>query len=138
MKNSAKKYSRNLTAAALFGGLIFMTPASLQAKSNGHSSVHITVNVHGSDINVSQEALEESVDKLLEAAQIDVVEKGADANVIELKIDIFKSEDKGFKIDCDWDDDPTPEVEEHCDEQDEIDQIVEDEVHKFVEFIHKS
>ena len=112
-------------------------PAHLQARTNAESTVHVTVNVHGSDVGVSAETLEKVVDKLLEAAEIDVVEKGGDANVIELQIDIFK-EDHGFKIDTDWDDDPTPEVEEHCEAQDEIDDIVEKEVHSFIEFIHKT
>lgn len=137
MKQLVKRYSRFVTASALFGGLIFVVPAYLQAKTNSDSSVHITVNVHGSDINVSKDVIEESVEKLLEAAEIDIVEKGGSANVIELQIDIFKSDGKGFKIDTDWDDDPTPEAEEHCDTQDEIDDIVEKEVQAFIHFIHK-
>lgn len=138
MKQLVKKYSHAITALALFGGLVFTIPAHLQAKAKAESHVHVTVNVHGSEVNVSKEVLEESVDKLLRAAEIDVVEKGATANVIELQIDIFKSDAKGFKIDCDWDDDPTPEVEEFCDTQDEIDDIVEKEVHAFIDFIHKT
>ncbi len=134
MKHLAEKYSRRLTALALFGGLVLAMPATLQAKTNGSSSVHVTVNVHGSDIGVSPEVLEETVDKLLEEAEIQVVENGGGSNVIELQIDIFKS-DEGFKVATDWDDDPEPEEEEICDAQDEIDDIVEKEVQTFIEFL---
>lgn len=137
MKRLVKRYSRAIMALVLFGGVGFVMSAHLQAKTKASSTVHVTVNVHGSDISVSKETLEEAVDKLLKAAEIDVVEHGGGSNVIELQIDIFK-EDKRFKIDTDWDDDPTPEVEEHCDTQDEIDDIVEKEVHAFIDFIHKS
>jgi hypothetical protein len=136
MKQLVKKYSRFVMTAALFGALVFVMPAHLAAKTKMNSSVHVTVNVHGSTVNVSPEVLEDSVNKLLEAAEIDVVESGAAANVIELQIDIFKS-DAGFKIDTDWDDDPTPEAHEECDTQDEIDDIVEKEVHAFIDFIQK-
>jgi hypothetical protein len=138
MKNLVIKYSRAIITLALFSGLVFVMPAHLQAKTRAESSVHVTVNVHGSSVGVSPEVLEETVDKLLKAAEIKVVENGGGSSVIELKIDIFKSDAKGFKVDCDWDDDPEPEAEETCDTQDEIDDIVEKEVHAFIDFIHKA
>ena len=90
MKETAKKYLRGSAALVLFGGMVFMIPATLQAKTTlADISVHVEVNVHGSDIGVSSDVLEETVDKLLEEAEIEVSESGG-SNVTVLKIDIYK------------------------------------------------
>lgn len=136
MKTTAKKYLSGVAALALFGGLAFVTPQTLQARQTANNTVHVTVNVHGSDIGVSSEVLEETVDKLLEAADIHVAQHGG-SSVTELKIDIFKNDDgHGFKADANWDEDAEPEIEKHCAAQDEIDSIVEQEVNAFINFIH--
>ena len=135
MKQTINKYLRGASALALCGGMIFMTSAALQAKAAGHIKVHVEVNVHGSDVGVSSDVLEETVDKLLEEAEIDVDKNGGSSET-ELKIDIYKDEAHGFKADANWDDDGDPEVEKFCAEQDEIDSIVEEEVHAFIAFIH--
>ena len=135
MKQTTKKHLRGAAAAALFGGMVLMTPAILQAKTAGNISVHVTVNVHGSDIGVSNEKLRETADKLLESAKIEVSESGG-SNVTELKIDIYKNDDgHGFKVDANWDEDDEPEAEKHCAAQDEIDGIVQEEVDAFIQFI---
>ncbi len=92
MKNKIKKYLRGAAAAALFGGLALVTPHTLQAKPAADHSVHVTVNVHGSDINVSTKVIEESVDKLLEAAEIHVAHQGG-SSVTELKKDAPRMSD---------------------------------------------
>lgn len=135
MKQKAKKYLHGALALALFGGMGVVSPAALQAKTSNDISVHVTVTVHGSDIGVSSEKLEETVDKLLEAAHIEVAEEGG-SSVTELTIDIYKDDDgHGFKADANWDEDGDPEVEEKCEAQDEIDNIVEEEVNAFIKFI---
>ena len=135
MKQTAKKYLRGVMALALLGGMTLMTPAVLRAKASADVLVHVTVNVHGSEIGVSPEVLEETVDKLLESAHIQVAENGGGSNITELKIDIYK-ENNGFKAAANWDEDDEPEIEKHCAAQDEIDNIVEEEVNAFIEFIH--
>ncbi len=136
MKQTAKKYLRGAAALALFGGMVFMTPAALQAKS-ADISVHVEVNVHGSDIGVSSDVLEDTVNALLESAKIQVEESGG-SNVTELKIDIYKDDDgKGFKAEANWDDDDEAEIEKHCETQDAIDNIVIEEVNAFIAFIHQ-
>ncbi len=136
MKQTAKKYLRGAAALALFGGMVFMTPAALQAKPAADISVHVEVNVHGSDIGVSSDVLEETVDALLESAKIQVSDSGG-SSVTELKIDIYKDDDgEGFKAEANWDDDDEAEVEKHCDTQDAIDNIVVEEVNAFIAFIH--
>ena len=138
MKEKAKKYLRGAVTLALFGGMVFMTAATLQAKTTAADiSVHVQVNVHGSDIGVSSDVLEETVDKLLEEAEIEVSESGG-SNVTELKIDIYKDPKHGFKAAANWDEDDDPEIEKYCAEQDEIDNIVEEEVNAFIAFLrHK-
>ena len=136
MKQTAKKYLRGAAALALFGGMVFMTPAALQAKSAADISVHVEVNVHGSDIGVSSDVLEDTVNALLESAKIQVEDSGG-SSVTELKIDIYKDDDgKGFKAEANWDDDDEAEIEKHCEAQDEIDNIVIEEVNAFIAFIH--
>ena len=137
MKQTTKKYLRCAAALALFGGMVFTTPATLQAKTTAADiSVHVEVNVHGSDIGVSSDVLEETVDRLLEEAEIEVSESGG-SNVTELKIDIYKDPKRGFKAAANWDDDDDPEIEKYCAEQDEIDNIVEEEVNAFIAFLRK-
>ena len=137
MKQTAKKYLRSAAALALFGGMVFMTPAALQAKSAADISVHVEVTVHGSDIGVSSDVLEDTVDALLESAKIQVEESGG-SNVTELKIDIYKDDDgEGFRAEANWDDDDEAEIEKHCETQDAIDDIVIEEVNAFIAFIHQ-
>jgi translation elongation factor EF-1beta len=139
MKLLVKKHLRNAAAFALFGGMIFVMPVALQAKTKTASTVDVTVRVHGSDINVSTDVLEESVEKLLEAAEIHIVKEGDGVGIIELKIDIYKNDDgNGFKADCNWDEDDEPEMEKRAETQDQIDDIVEEEVDAFISFLQKS
>jgi hypothetical protein len=79
--------------------------------------------------------MEDTVEKLLEAADIDVVEEGDGETIIELKIDIYKNENGGFRAACDWDDDPEEEAEKNAATQDAIDNIVKEMVESFVDFI---
>jgi hypothetical protein len=138
MKQLVNKFLRGVVALALFSGMVFVMPAALQAKPKSEISVVVQVTVHGSDIGVSEDVLEEMVDKLLEASEIHVMKEGADSSVTTLKIDIFKNDDgHGFKVDGNWDEDDEPEVEETCDTQDKINHIVEVEVNEFIKFIHK-
>lgn len=134
MKQVFNKCFRIGAVFALLIGMIGFTPEILQARANNDVSVDVVVRVHGSDIAVSTDVMESAVEKLLEAAAIKVVDESADKAVVKLQIDIFK-DGEGFRIDCDWDDDPEPEVQKHADTQDHIDDIVEEEVDEFVEFI---
>lgn len=137
MKQLLQKYFRGGVALALLGAMICGLPSVLQAKSKRGVSVDVKVTVHGSDINVSNDVLEKAVEDLLETAAIKVVDEGADSGAVELEIDIYKEED-GFKISTDWDDDDEAEAEKHADTQDEIDNIVEDTVAEFIEFIQEA
>ena len=135
MKQTAKKYLCGALLPTFLGGMILMSPAVSQAKT-ANIAVHVTVNVHGSDIGVSPEVMEETVGKLLESAEVQVSENGG-SSVTELKIDIFKNDDgHGFKADANWDEDDEAEIEKHCETQDAIDEIVEEEVNAFIQFIH--
>jgi len=156
MKKLLEKCFRTGAAFALLGGMVCATPAALQAKTNAEVSVDVTVTVHGSDINVSKDVLEGSVEKLLDAAEIKVVEEGAGKGIVELEIEIYKDDDdddddgvkdkddddgdgdgdgKGFIIVCDWDDDDDPEAEKNAATQDQIDDIVEDTIDDFITFM---
>lgn len=137
MKQFIKIYLRNAAALALFAGMVFGMPAVLQAKTKGNVTVDVTVTVHGSDIGVSTEVMEESVEKLLEAAQIHVVPEGDGDGIIELTIDIYKNDGGGFRISCDWDDDDEAEAEQAAQTQDQIDDIVESIVDSFIDFLPK-
>jgi hypothetical protein len=130
-----KNFLRGVLALALLGGMVFMTPAALQAKSKRDITVHVTVTVHNSDIGVSAETLDEMVDELLEASDIVVSETGG-SSVTELEIDIYR-DDNGFRATADWDDDDEVEAEKRCETQDAIDDIVKEEVEIFIEFILK-
>ena len=129
-------------ALVAFFGLVMLTPTVSEAKSLSEmkqalrdKTVDVTVTVHGSDVGVSQEALEETVEKLLEAADIDVVEEGEGETIIELEINIYKNDGGGFRAACDWDDDPEVEEEKRAEAQAEIDDIVEAMVEVFIEFL---
>jgi hypothetical protein len=102
--------------------------------------VHVTV--HNSDIGVSQETLDELVEKLLEEAHFQVEKEAADSAAIQLKIDIYREDNGHFKIDGDLSG-PKDEVENGEDKeekeaaaQDEIDDMVTAIVHDFIHFIH--
>lgn len=129
-------------AVVAFFGLVMLTPTESQAKSLSEAkaalrnkTVDVTVTVHGSDVGVSEETLEETVEKLLEAADIDVVEEGESETIIELEINIYKNDNGGFRAACDWDDDPEVEEEKRAETQDAIDDIVEAMVEVFIEFL---
>lgn len=135
MKQTTKNFLRGVLALALFSGMVFMTPATLQAKSTRDISVHVKVTVHNSDIGVSAETLDEIVNDLLEASDIVVSETGG-SSITELEIDIYR-DDNGFRATADWDDDDEVEAEKRCETQDAIDDIVKEEVEAFIEFILK-
>ncbi|MBK7704815.1 MAG: hypothetical protein IPJ30_03330 [Acidobacteria bacterium] len=135
MKKLVNNFLRSAMALALFSGMVFVLPANLQAKPKGSVKVDVTVTVHGSDIGVSTDVMEESVEKLLEAAEVIIVPEGDGEGIIELEIDIYKNDDGGFRVDCDWDDDDETEAQQMADTQDEIDNIVEGIVDSFIDFI---
>ncbi len=137
MKQLLQKYFRNGVALALLGGMVGGMPSVLQAKTKTSVSVDVTVTVHGSDISVSKDVLEKAVEDLLETAAIKVVDEGAAAGTVELEIDIYK-EDDGFRISTDWDDDDEAEAEKQAETQDDIDDIVEETVAEFIDFIKKA
>ena len=137
MKQLINKYLRSAAALALFAGLVFGVPAVLQAKMKNNVTVDVTVTVHGSDIGVSTEVMEDSVEKLLEAAKIHVVPEGDGEGIIELKIDIYKNDGGGFRLSCDWDDDDEAEAEQRAETQDQIDDIVEQIVDLFIDSLPK-
>ena len=134
MKELIKKSFRVVIVTALLVGAVCFSPASLQARVKNNISVDVVVNVHGSDIAVSTDVMEDAVEKLLRTAAIKVVDESADKGVVRLQIDIYKDDD-GFRVDCDWDDDPEPEIQKRAETQDQIDDIVEEEVDQFIEFI---
>ena len=142
MKKLVNKFVFSAVALGIFFGLMLAMPTDLQAKSLAdakkslaNKTVDVTVTVHGSDVGVSDDVLEDTVEKLLEAADVDVVEEGEGETIIELQIDIYKNDDGGFRAACDWDDDPEVEEEKRAETQDAIDDIVEDIVEAFIEFI---
>lgn len=113
------------------------TPAAQKLK------VDVTVTVHNSEIGVSQETLDSLVDDLLEEAGFQVEEAAADSATIELKIDVYKSDDGKFKIVGDLDDpkDEEEDEEEHeekeTDAQDQIDDVVTAIVHDFIKLLRQ-
>lgn len=138
MKRLVNKFFVSAVALGMFFGLMLAMPTDLQAKSLAdlaNKTVDVTVTVHGSDIGVSDDVMEETVEKLLEAADVDVVKEGDGETIIELQIDIYKNDDGGFRAACDWDDDPEVEEEKRAQTQDAIDDIVEEMVEHFVDFI---
>lgn len=138
MKKLVNKFVFSAVAFGMFFGLMLAMPTDLQAKSLAdlaNKTVDVTVTVHGSDIGVSDDVLEDTVEKLLEAADIDVVEEGDSETIIELEIDIYKNNDGGFRASCDWDEDEDEEAEKAAATQDAIDDIVEEMVETFIDFI---
>ena len=137
MKQLANNILRSALTMALLVGMVFVAPNELQAKPRANITVDITVTVHGSDIGVSSEVIDDAVEKLLEAGEIKVIEEGAGEGIVELQIDIYKNDGGGFRVACDWDEDDQVEAEKRADTQDQIDDMVEDMVDTFIEFIHK-
>ncbi len=137
MKQLLEKCFRMGAAIAVLGAMVCVMPTALQARANAATvAVDVTVTVHGSDIAVSKDVLEQSVEKLLDAAEIKVVHEGAGQGIVELEIDIYKDDDgEGFKLVCDWDDDDDPEAQKKVETQDQIDDMVEDMVDEFISFI---
>lgn len=146
-----------LAALALVGLLsVPATPAFAKATIDG-VSVDINVTVHGSDIGVSDEVIDEVAEDLVEAAGIKVIENGGGEGVVELEIHIYADDadddddgvadageegddgdGKGFIVRCDWDDDEEDEAKRDVASADDIDDIVRDIVEDFIEFIKKS
>lgn len=135
MKNLMKRVFGGALALALVGGSVFLLPVNSFAKPKQNITVDVTVRVHGSDVGVSPEVMEKTVERLLEAAEIHVVPDGDGEGIIELEIDIYKNDGGGFRVDCDWDDDDEAEEQERAETQEAIDGIVETFVEAFLAFI---
>lgn len=130
-----KKFLGGAMALALVAGPVLLLPVTSLAKPKQKVTVDVTVTVHGSDVGVSSDTLEKTVERLLEAAEIHVVPEGDGEGIIELKIDIYKNDGGGFRVDCDWDEDDDAEEQERAETQDAIDDIVETFVDAFLAFI---
>jgi hypothetical protein len=150
--------NRAYLAALALAGLLSVptTPAFAKATVN-NVSVDINVTVHGSNIGVSDEVIDEAAEDLLEAAGIKVIENGAGEGVVELDIHIYADDadddddgvadsgeegddgdGKGFIVRCDWDDDEEDEAKRDVASADDIDDVVRDIVKDFIKFIKKS
>ena len=94
---------RTLLPGALALALLLMPAArgSAAARATQQLKVDVHVTVHNSDIGVSQETLDELVEKLLEEAHFQVEKEAADSAAIQLKIDIYREDNGHFKIDGD-------------------------------------
>ena len=154
--NSPINYVR---MAALAFAVLMSVPAMPTQANNPVDSVtvDITVNVHGSNIGVSDEVIDQVTEDLLEAAGVKVIENGGGEGVVELEINIYaddadddddgiadSEEDgddgdgKGFIVKCDWDNDEEPEEEKNAATADDIDDIVKAIVGDFIEFIKET
>ena len=149
-------YAR-LAALALTGLLSAPAlPVSAGAQA-ANVTVDITVTVHGSNIGVSDDVIDQAAEDLLEAAGVKVVEEGAGQGVVELEIHSYADDGdddddgvadsaeegddgdgKGFIVKADWDDDEEEEAEKDVAAADQIDDIVKDIVEDFIEFIKKA
>lgn len=135
---------RSLLPGALSLALILlMAPhGRAAARARQHLKVDIHVTVHNSDIGVSQETLDNMVEKLLEEANFQVEKEAADAAAIQLKIDIYKEDSGKFKVvgDCDdpGDNQPADDEEKETEAQDQIDDLVTAIVHDFIKYLHHS
>ena len=138
----------NLRRALLPGALtlaMLLMPAArgVAATRNAQTiKVDVHVTVHNSDIGVSQEKMDEVVERLLEEAHFQVEKEAADTAAIQLKIDIYREDGGHFKIDGDLSG-PKEEVENGEDKeekeaatQEQIDDMVEAIVHDFIKLIH--
>jgi hypothetical protein len=150
--------NRACLAALALAGLLCVPAAPASAKAAVDSvSVDINVTVHGSNIGVSDEVIDEAAEDLLEAAGIKVIESGGGQGVVELEIHIYADDEdddddgvadareegddgdgKGFIVRCDWDDDEEDEAKRDVASADDIDDMVRDIVEDFIEFIKKS
>ncbi|HEY0078338.1 MAG TPA: hypothetical protein VGB73_06800 [Pyrinomonadaceae bacterium] len=131
-------------ALALTFLLLLNAPGSAVAARAQKLKVDVDVTVHNSDIGVSQETLDDMVEKLLEEAGFQVEEAQADSASIQLKIDIYRQSNGKFKIVGDLDDskddneDEDEHEEEETDAQDKIDDIVTTIVNDFIKLLRKS
>lgn len=125
-----------LSAALVLLPLLSDAHASSANKPSQEVKVDIVVNVHNSEIGVSQETLDDMVEKLLEEAGFQVEESAADSATVQLKIDIYREDNGKFKIVGDLDepgDDEEEEDEERLtEEQDEIDDLVRAIIQEFI------
>lgn len=129
---------RGLLALAILLSPLMSGAHALPAKNASQEvKVDIVVTVHNSDVGVSQETLDDMVEELLEEAGFQVVESAADSATIQLKIDIYKEDNGGFKVVGDLDepgdeDDEDDDEERLTEEQDEIDDLVRAIVQEFI------
>jgi len=126
------------TAALLLASLV-APPAHAGPAAPQKLKVDIQVTVHNSEVGVSQETLDDLVEKLLEEAGFQVEENAADSATIELKIDVYKEDNGRFKVVGDLDDprDGEEEDEEEHEErtaeaQEQIDDLVTAIVNDFI------
>lgn len=135
---------RALLPCALSLALIFLLAphGRAAARAGQHLKVDIHVTVHNSDIGVSQEALDEMIEKLLEEANFQVEKEAADSAAIQLKIDIYREDGGKFKVvgDCDdpSDNRAADDEDKETDAQDQIDDLVTAIVHDFIKYLHNS
>lgn len=124
--------------------LALIAAALLLASPHAHAApqklkVDIKVTVHNSEVGISQETLDDLVEKLLEEAGFQVEEAAADSATIELKIDVYKDDSGRFKVVGDLDD-PRDEDDEEAEErlteeQDQIDDLVTAIVNDFIKML---
>ena len=129
-----------LLALALL--LVPATRGNAAARSRQELKVDIHVTVHNSDVGVSQETLDDMIEKLLEEANFQVEKEAADSAAIQLKIDIYREDNGKFKVvgDCDdpSDNKPADDEEKEAEAQDQIDDLVTAIVHDFINYLHHS
>ena len=134
---------RALLPCALALALLLLPFAHGSAASRAAQSlkVDIHVTVHNSDIGVSQETLDDLVEKLLEEAHFQVEKEAADSAAIQLKIDIYREDNGKYKVVGDLDqpgDDNDSDEEKETEAQDQIDDLVTAIVHDFIKHLHRS
>ena len=145
----ASPVSHGLRQALLPGALVLVSLLLLTAHGRAATpaaqklKVDIHVTVHNSDVGVSQETLDDLVEKLLEEAGFQVEEESADSATIQLKIDIYREDNGKFKIVGDLDNpkDKEEDEEEHeektTEAQDQIDDIVTAIVQDFIKLLRR-
>ena len=127
-----------LLAALLFAPAAH---ASAAAPSAQKLEVDIQVTVHNSEVGVSQETLDDLVEKLLEEAGFKVEEAGADSATVQLKIDVYREDNGKFKVVGDLDDPRDDDEDEHEEQvteaQDQIDDLVTAIVREFIRLLRQ-
>lgn len=149
-------FIRTSLAALAFASLLSLPAAAAKPPADS-VTVDITVTVHGSNIGVSDDVIDQAAEDLIEAAGIKVIENGGGQGVVELEIDIYADDEdddddgiadskeegddgdnKGFIVKCDWDEDDEAEAKKDVAAAEDIDDVVRDIVEDFVEFIKKA